>query len=73
MIDKDKTPQYFLEGSQEKEFAVLRFHAGPPYEDVAFQILNKEWDIRKNSGFRCVFERGVMQLHFNFTRQFYRR
>jgi hypothetical protein len=73
MIEKNKTPQYFLEGASEKEFAILRFHAGPPYEDIAFQILNKEWDIRRTSGFRCVFERGVMQLHFNFTRQYYRR
>ena len=22
---------------------ILRFSAGPPYEDIAFRILNKEW------------------------------
>eukprot|EP00596_Hydrurales_sp_CCMP1899_P002114 CAMPEP_0119042838 /NCGR_PEP_ID=MMETSP1177-20130426/16195_1 /TAXON_ID=2985 /ORGANISM="Ochromonas sp, Strain CCMP1899" /LENGTH=482 /DNA_ID=CAMNT_0007009875 /DNA_START=99 /DNA_END=1544 /DNA_ORIENTATION=- len=43
LIDKTKTPKYFLEQADEKEFAILRFHAGPPYEDVAFKILNKEW------------------------------
>lgn len=73
LIDKTKTPQYFLEAAEEKEFAILRFHSGPPYEDVAFKILNKEWDVSKMAGFRCVFERGVLQLHFNFKRQFYRR
>ena len=24
---------------------LLRFHAGPPYEDVAFKIVNREWNI----------------------------
>jgi hypothetical protein len=73
LIDKTKTPKYFLEAADEKEFAIIRFHAGAPYEDVAFKILNKEWDTSRRSGFRCVFERGVLQLHFNFKRQFYRR
>ena len=22
---------------------ILRFHAGPPYEDIAFRVVNKEW------------------------------
>jgi hypothetical protein len=54
--------------------AILRFHApGGPYEDVAFQILNKEWDTNRKAGFRVTFERGVMSLSFNFKRVFYRR
>ncbi len=73
LIDKSVTPQYHLEPCDEKEFVILRFHAGPPYEDVAFKILNKEWDTHRKSGFRCVFERGLLQLHFNFKRMFYRR
>lgn len=73
LIDKTKTPKYFLEPADEDEFAIIRFHAGPPYEDVAFKILNKEWDVNKRAGFRCLFERGVLQLHFNFKRHFYRR
>jgi hypothetical protein len=73
LIDKDTTPKYFLEASDESEFAILRFHAGPPYEDIAFKILNKEWDINRKSGFRCLFERGLLQLQFNFKRQWYRR
>lgn len=73
LIDASTTPQYFLEPADEKEFAILRFHAGPPYEDVAFKIINREWDSGKRSGFKCVFERGVLQLHFNFKRAWYRR
>jgi hypothetical protein len=73
LIDKSQTPKYFVEATDEKDFAVIRFHAGPPYEDVAFKILNKEWDINRKSGFRCVFDRGVLHVHFNFKRSFYRR
>jgi hypothetical protein len=73
LMDKDKTPKYFLEPCEDKEFAILRFHAGPPYEDIAFKVLNKQWDIHRKSGFKCVFERGILQLHFNFKRQWYRR
>jgi hypothetical protein len=73
LMDKDKAPKYFLEPCEDKDFAILRFHAGPPYEDVAFKVLNKQWDVHRKSGFKCVFERGILQLHFNFKRQWYRR
>eukprot|EP00607_Mallomonas_marina_P001968 CAMPEP_0182428010 /NCGR_PEP_ID=MMETSP1167-20130531/20951_1 /TAXON_ID=2988 /ORGANISM="Mallomonas Sp, Strain CCMP3275" /LENGTH=496 /DNA_ID=CAMNT_0024610633 /DNA_START=57 /DNA_END=1544 /DNA_ORIENTATION=- len=43
LIDKLKTPQYFVEASDDPEFAILRFHSGPPYEDIAFKIVNREW------------------------------
>ena len=37
LIDRTKTPRYILEPSDTKEFCILRFTAGPPYEDVAFR------------------------------------
>ena len=52
---------------------LLRFHAGPPYEDIAFKILNKEWEYSHKKGFKCTFERGILHLYFNFRRQRYRR
>ncbi len=52
---------------------ILRFSAGPPYEDIAFRIVNKEWEYNHKKGFKCVFERGIMHLYFNFKRQRYRR
>ncbi len=78
LMDMTATPRYFVEpcrdsSSDGSEFVILRFHAGPPYEDVAFKIANREWDTNRRAGFVSVFERGVLQLHFNFQRAFYRR
>lgn len=73
LVDVTKTPRYFLEATDESEYVIIRFHAGPPYEDIAFKILNMEWDKHPRAGFKCVFERGVLQLHFNFKRYWYRR
>jgi len=73
LIDKTITPQYRLEGAAEPQFVLIRFSAGPPYEDIAFKIVNKEWETGRKKGFRCSFERGVLQLHFNFKRPRYRR
>ena len=50
-----------------------RIHAGPPYEDCAFRIINKEWEYSHKKGFKCTFERGILHLYFNFKRQRYRR
>jgi hypothetical protein len=73
LIDNTVTPKYYLEAADQREFAIIRFHSGPPYEDIAFKIVNQEWDINRRAGFKCVFERGVLQLHFNFKRHWYRR
>ncbi|KAF4659071.1 hypothetical protein FOL47_007730 [Perkinsus chesapeaki] len=73
LIDMRKTPQYHQEASPTPGTIILRFSAGPPYEDIAFKIANKEWDYDRRSGFKAVFERGMLQLHFNFKRDRYRR
>jgi hypothetical protein len=73
LIDKSKPPRYLLEKSDTPETVVLRFTAGPPYEDVAFKILDKEWQLQARHGFRSSFERGVLQLYVNFKRWRYRR
>lgn len=75
LIDKTKTPRYFLEACPaDNEFVIIRFHAGPPYEDIAFKIVNREWDTHpKFSGFVSTFDRGILQLHFNFKKSWYRR
>ena len=52
---------------------MCRIHAGPPYEDCAFRIINKEWEYSHKKGFKCTFERGILHLYFNFKRQRYRR
>ena len=73
LIDKTKTPQYFLERADRDDFCILRFSAGPPYEDVAFKIINRQWNKSRKRGFRCTFERGVLSLYFNFAGHWYRR
>ncbi|OMJ07081.1 Cactin [Smittium culicis] len=52
---------------------IIRFIAGPPYEDIAFKIVNKEWEYGRKFGFKNSFDRNVLQLHFKFARQFYRK
>lgn len=73
MICKDKPPTYELVATDNPEFCVIRFMAGPPYEDLAFKIVNREWDYSDRKGFKCVFDRGILHLHFNFKIARYRR
>lgn len=74
LIDKSTTPEYFLTPcSDNRDFAILRFHAGPPYEDIAFKIVNREWEYSYKRGFRCQFHNNIFQLWFHFKRYRYRR
>mmetsp|Transcript_44369 Transcript_44369/g.73606 ORF Transcript_44369/g.73606 Transcript_44369/m.73606 type:complete len:610 (-) Transcript_44369:413-2242(-) len=75
LIDRTQTPSYVLlpDPSGAKDTCILRFHGGPPYEDCAFKIVNREWETSHKRGFRCKFERGILQLYFNFKRYRYRR
>jgi len=73
LIDKTKAPTYHVEKSDSADTVILRFSAGPPYEDVAFKVINREWNLSSRFGFRVVFDRGVLQLYFNVKRWRYRR
>ena len=75
LLDKTVTPTFYLEQDPEgdKEFCLLRFHAGPPYEDVAFRIPNRPWEKIPKFGFRCYFDRGILHLWFRFRRLRYRK
>ncbi|KAK9475282.1 cactus-binding C-terminus of cactin protein-domain-containing protein [Dipodascopsis tothii] len=59
----------------EDETCVIRFIAGPPYQDVGFRIVDREWDYsaRRESGFRSSFDKGILQLHFRFKKIYYRK
>ncbi|CAN0896703.1 CTN [Linum grandiflorum] len=74
LVDKTKAPTYAIDrdGSSD-ETCIIRFHAGPPYEDIAFRIANKEWEYSHKKGFKCTFERGILHVYFNFIRHRYRR
>lgn len=74
LIDKNITPQYFLTPcADNQDFATLKFHSGPPYEDIGFKIVNREWEFSYKRGFRCQFHNNIFQLWFHFKRFRYRR
>ncbi len=87
LIDKTKTPTYHItrEGGRrkgesfapagEEDTCLIRFSAGPPYEDIAFRIVDREWDYsaKGDRGYRSVFEKGILQLHFKFKKIYYRK
>ncbi|KAI8585640.1 mid region of cactin-domain-containing protein [Geranomyces variabilis] len=74
LLDKQVAPTYVREkDSGFPDTVILRFKAGPPYEDIAFRIVNREWEFSHKKGFRSSYDRGVLQLWFHFKRHYYRR
>ncbi|EIT82084.1 cactin [Aspergillus flavus] len=87
LIDKTKAPTYRIErehgrkrgqsfaAAGEEDTCLIRFMAGPPYEDIAFRIVDKEWDYsaKRERGFKSTFDKGILQLHFQFKRVYYRK
>ncbi|KAJ6219234.1 hypothetical protein RDWZM_005046 [Blomia tropicalis] len=74
LIEKSSTPTYKVTPCKENpDFAYIRFSAGPPYEDICFKIVNREWNFSYKSGFRSQFQNNILQLWFHFKRYRYRR
>lgn len=74
LINKGTTPQYYLTPCADNpDFAILKFNSGPPYEAIAFKIVNREWEYSYKRGFRCQFQNNIFQLWFHFKRYRYRR
>ena len=46
LIDRQRAPAYQLlpDQSGAKDTCVIRFRGGPPCEDLAFKIVNREWE-----------------------------
>lgn len=71
LIDKSKAPTYRIERENgrkrgqsfapagEEDTCLIRFISGPPYEDLAFRIVDKEWDYsaKRERGFRSSFDK----------------
>lgn len=69
LVDSKTLPSFHLEDTDElSEMTIIRFHSGAPYEDIAFNIVNKEWERSHKRGFKSTFERGMLLLHFEFKR-----
>ncbi|KAL9621423.1 MAG: hypothetical protein Q9160_004183 [Pyrenula sp. 1 TL-2023] len=71
LIDKMKAPTYKIEReggrkrgqsfapAGEEDTCLIRFISGPPYEDIAFRIVDKEWDYsaKRERGFKSSFDK----------------
>ncbi|KAL7793189.1 mid region of cactin domain-containing protein [Trichoderma ceciliae] len=71
LIDKTKAPTFKIirehgrrrgesfAAAGEVDTCLIRFIAGPPYEDLAFRIVDREWDYsaKKERGFRSSFDK----------------
>ncbi|KAI1384175.1 mid region of cactin-domain-containing protein [Hypoxylon trugodes] len=87
LIDKTKAPTFKIirehgrrrgesfAPAGEEDTCLIRFIAGPPYEDIAFRIVDREWDYsaKKDRGFKSSFDKGILQLHFQFKKIYYRK
>ncbi|GJQ15657.1 hypothetical protein GpartN1_g7448.t1 [Galdieria partita] len=73
LADPSKAPTYVIEKTDNPDICIIRFSAGPPYQDIAFKIVNREWERSHRKGFKCCFERGILHLWFNFKKYRYRR
>ncbi|KAG8713184.1 hypothetical protein FRC11_013022 [Ceratobasidium sp. 423] len=74
LIDKSKAPTYkIVKEPGNEDTVLLHFTAGPPYEDIAFRVVNREWEYSHKRGFRSSFDRGCLSLWFNFRRNYYRK
>ena len=79
LIDKTKAPTYKIirehgrrrgesfAPAGEEDTCLIRFVAGPPYQDIAFRIVDREWDYsaKKERGFKSSFDK-VRYLFFSF-------
>ena len=61
------------EKGADDDYCIIVFSAGPPYADVAYRIVRKQWD-RRPGGVRASFnDQGRFRLFFRFTGTNYRR
>lgn len=68
LIDKNVVPKFKIDICENPDFAIIKFIAGAPYEELRFKIVNKEWDFADRKGFKCLFNRGILHLYFDFLR-----
>ena len=68
-MNKKTTPSFSLDKSDIPGTLIIRFKSGPPYEDLAFRILNHEWELSEKKGFKCVYDRGILRVQFFFKKR----
>lgn len=73
LMDKSVTPTFKITKTDNPDVAIITFTSGKPYLDIAFKIVNRPWEQSHRKGYRCAFNRGILQLWFTFQRYRYRR
>lgn len=88
LTDKTKAPTYKIEREDgrkkgqssapagEEDTCIIKFIAGPPYETIAFRIIDRDWDYsaKYDRGFKSTFESpGILTLNFSFKKIYYRK
>ncbi|KAL2312734.1 Cactin [Schizosaccharomyces pombe] len=85
LIGTGRAPTYRIERTRRKnksdttdlqdDVCIIRFIAGEPYQDIAFSIVDKDWDYsaKRDHGFKSSFDNGVLSLHFRFKKLHHRR
>jgi hypothetical protein len=80
LIDKTKAPTFRIirehgrkrgesfAPAGEEDTCLIRFIAGPPYEDICFRIVDREWDYsaKRDRGFRSSFDKVNSYFHLSF-------
>ncbi|KAK2967183.1 hypothetical protein RJ640_005227 [Escallonia rubra] len=67
---KKAAPTYTIEKDGESHgTCIIRFSAGKQYQELAFRIINEEWDYSPKRGFKSAFDNGTLHLYFNFERE----
>lgn len=80
LVDKTKAPTFKIirehgrrrgesfAAAGEVDTCLIKFIAGPPYEDIAFRIVDREWDYsaKKERGFKSSFDKVRLLSFFGF-------
>ena len=69
-LANDVTPTYHIDFDDNYKPTIIRFHAGKPYQDVAYKISDRPWYVNEELGFVNDFDKdtGIYTLHFNLKK-----
>lgn len=69
MADRSSVPKFKLVQMPDPTCITICFLAPPPYEKISFQIVNQQWDMANRKNFKCIFDKNVLHLYFDFVKQ----
>ncbi|AOW01480.1 cactus-binding C-terminus of cactin protein-domain-containing protein [Yarrowia lipolytica] len=80
-LPEGKTPSYQVikmkneDITKQRETCLLKFTAPAPYADLTFRVVDRTWDYaaRGDGKYNSSYHNGVLQLHFRFKKDFYKK